>query len=193
MTTAFSPNSNELPLATYTVESRYLEPSLTRTKIDFPLITAILPWVTRTLDNSKVFFCFPSNHFYVIWPRSMFYARDTSKKIERNSLLQPETLNLIKIKTSVCSFVFTFLSVQFKCSVQPCIFIKICRLWFRLILFSKYHYISFCPWSQVYMVLILIAFLHHRYFLIFGYLLRTPDNSNFFLFPQKVPVIGSRL
>ena len=65
MTTAFSPNSNELPLATYTVESRYLEPSLTRTKIDFPWITAILPWVTPTLDNSKVF-CFPLNHFYVI-------------------------------------------------------------------------------------------------------------------------------
>ena len=66
MTAAFSPNSNELPLATYTVESRYLEPLLTRTKIDFPWITGILPWVTRTLDNSKVFFCFPSNHFYVI-------------------------------------------------------------------------------------------------------------------------------
>ena len=31
------------------------------------------------------------------------------------------------------------------------------------------------------------------YFLIFGYLLRTPDNSNFFRFPLKVRVIGSRL
>ena len=41
----------------------------------------------------------------------------------------------------------------------------------------------------------LIAFPPHpfAYFLTSGYLLQTPDNSNFFQFPFKVRVIGSRL
>ena len=62
-------------------------------------------------------------------------------------------------------FVFTFLSLQFKFSVHPCI---LCCL---------------------------IAFPPHpfAYFLTSGYLLQTPDNSNFSQFPLKVRVIGSRL
>ena len=63
-------------------------------------------------------------------------------------------------------FVFTILSLQFKFSVHPCI------------LFS------------------LLAFPPHTfpYFLISGYLLRNPDNSNFFFrFPQKVRVIAGEL
>lgn len=80
MTTAFSPNSNELPLATYTVESRYLEPSLTRTKIDFPWITAILPWVTRTLDNSKVFFLFSFKSFLCNFDLDLCFALVTRRK-----------------------------------------------------------------------------------------------------------------
>ena len=40
-----------------------------------------------------------------------------------------------------------------------------------------------------------MAFVAHpfAYFLIFGYLLQTPDNSNFLRFPLKVRVIVSRL
>ena len=62
-------------------------------------------------------------------------------------------------------FVFTFLSLQFKFSIHPCI---LCCL---------------------------VAFPPHpfAYFLTSGYLLQTPDNSNFSQFPLKVRVIGSRL
>ena len=61
--------------------------------------------------------------------------------------------NVECISKQLCQFfVFTFLSLQFKFSVHPCIL--------------------FC----------LLAFPPHLfpYFLISGYLLRTPDNSNFF-------------
>ena len=60
-------------------------------------------------------------------------------------------------------FVFTLLSLQFKCSVHPCIL--------------------FC----------LLAFPPHPfpYFLISGYLLRTPDNSIFFFdFPSRFELSG---
>ena len=79
---------------------------------------------------------------------------------EKKRVLKSETLNLFQ------NFVFTFLSLQFKFRVHPCI-----------------------------VLCCLIAFLPHpfAYFLTSGYLLQTPDNSNFFRFPLKVRVIGSRL
>ena len=64
------------------------------------------------------------------------------------------------------NFDFTFLSLQFKFRVYTCI--VLCCL------------IAFLPHSSA-------------YFLTSGYLLQTPDNSNFFRFPLKVRVIGSRL
>ena len=67
--------------------------------------------------------------------------------------------NVECISKQLCQFfVFTFLSLQFKFSVHPCIL--------------------FC----------LLAFPPHPfpYFLISGYLLRNPDNSNFFFdFPRR--------
>ena len=62
-------------------------------------------------------------------------------------------------------FVFTFLSLQFKFSVHLCI---LCCL----IAFPPHPFAHF-PTS--------------------GYLLQTPDNSNFFQFPLKVRVSGSRV
>ena len=72
--------------------------------------------------------------------------------------------NVEYISKQPCQFfVFTFLSLQFKFSVHPCIL--------------------FC----------LLAFPPHPfpYFLISGYLLRTPDNSNFFFdFPRRFELSG---
>ena len=61
-------------------------------------------------------------------------------------------------------FVFTFLSLQFKCSAHSCI---LCYL----ISFRSYPF---------------------AYFLTFNYLFQTLDKSNFFRFPSKVRVIKSR-
>ena len=66
-------------------------------------------------------------------------------------------------KQSSQFFVFTFLSLQFKFSIHPCI---LCCL------------IAIPPHLFAY-------FLHTS-----DYLLQTPDNSNFFQFPLKVRVIG---
>ena len=71
-------------------------------------------------------------------------------------------------------FVFTFPWPLFKFTVNPSILIKVrC-----LIPFPKYLYICCCPWSEL-----CTFFLHSfpipfTYFLIFGYLLWTPDKSN---------------
>ena len=110
---------------TYTVESRYLEPSLTRTKIDFPWITAILLWVTRTLDNSNLpltrsIFLFPFRSFLCNFDldNSTYVLRSWQvEKKEETVYCRSETLNLIEIKTTVYSFAFTFFvgPVQIQC------------------------------------------------------------------------------
>ena len=87
-------------------------------------------------------------------------------------------------------FVFTFLS---QCL---CILINSFRC---LNPFSKYQSISLAAledaWSEVWSVTVWWYLPHSPdiYFLISGYLLRTPGSSNFFRFPLKVRVIGSRL
>jgi len=98
--------------------------ALARTKINFPwisfinLLTVILPSGTRTLDNSTSFperfflaevvdnsnllltrsnFCFPSDHFYKIFPsitRTMFWAL---KKSGKNSELASETKIIMRL------------------------------------------------------------------------------------------------
>ena len=83
---------------------------------------------------------------------------------KKNPVLEVRNIEFISKQPSKF-FVFTFLSLQFKFSVHACI---LCYL---------------------------IAFPSHpiAYFLASGYLLETPNNSNFFRFPLKVQVIGSRL
>ena len=68
------------------------------------------------------------------------------------SVLKSETLKLFLINNHVL-FVFTFLSVQFKYSVQHCVFIKL--------------------WSVH-----VTCFHSPSHFLLSGYLLCTPNNSN---------------
>lgn len=91
-----------------------------------------------------------------------------------NSLLRSETLNLFQ-NNYVNSLSLLFkLSVQFKSRACPCELIK-------FLLFNAFFKISLhvfcCSWSEVCLVL---AFPPHpfAYFLMFGYLLWTPDNSN---------------
>ena len=84
-------------------------------------------------------------------------------KSGKNRVLKSRTLNVFQ--NNLYFTIFTFLSLQFKFSVHSCI------------------------------LRCLIAFLSHpfAYFLTSGYLLQTPDNSNFFWFPLRVRIIGSRL
>ena len=83
--------------------------------------------------------------------------------------------------------------VVHKFRVHPCILIKLCCLLsLSLFFFQISICISYCPWSEVCMIL---AFppIHLAYFLISGHFLRTPDNSNCFQYSKKVRIIGSRL
>ena len=57
----------------------------------------------------------------------------------------------------------------------------------QIISFSKYQYISRCPWSEVYMILAFSPPPHPpSHFLTSGYLLQSHDNSNCFWFPLKL-------
>ena len=121
-----------------------------------------------TLDNSNLpltrsNFCFPSAHFYTILPSITRTMLWPRDKSGKNRVLKSGTLNVFQ--NNLYFTIFTFLSLQFKFSVHSCI---LCCL---------------------------IAFPSHpfAYFLTSGYLLQTPDNSNFFRFPLNVRVIGSRL
>ena len=94
--------------------------------------------------------------------------------------MQSEALNLFQI--NLVFFYFTFLSVQFKYSFQPCVLVKLCCL----IPFSKYQpIIDLLP-------PLTSAFLSHPmcFFPYFRLMCQTPDNSNVFPFPKKVRVIG---
>ena len=106
---------------------------------------------------------FPSAHFYTILPSIIRTMLIGAWKVGKKTV-HWSPKHWIYFKTTKPILCLYFLSLQFKYSVHP----------------------IFCC---------LIAFPPHpfAYFLTSGYLLQTPDNSNFFQFPFKVRVIGSRL
>ena len=101
-----------------------------------------------------------------------------------------EVWNIELISNQPCQLlVFPFLSLQFKFSAHPCILINLCCL----IPFSKYqsNLLLLIDWSvqdTCFPSPSIWLFLYNS-----SYLLQTPDNSNSFWFPQKIPVIRSRL
>ena len=144
-----------------------------RFPLDFLLtFTVILPLITQTLDNSNLpltrsNFCFPSAHFNTILPvqcNNSNHVISTWQVGKKKRVLKIRNIEFISKQPSKF-FVFTFLSLQFKFSVLTSI---LCCL---------------------------IAFPSHpiAYFLASSCLLQTPDDSNFFRFPLKAWVIGSRL
>ena len=106
---------------------------------------------------------FPSAHFYTILPSIIRTMLIGAWKVGKKTV-HWSPKHWIYFKTTKPILCLYFLSLQFKYNVHP----------------------IFCC---------LIAFPPHpfAYFLTSGYLLQTPDNSNFFQFPFKVRVIGSRL
>ena len=119
-----------------------------------------------------------SNHVFSAW--------QVGGKV---SVVKSETENLFQNNHE------NSLSLLF-CHSVPCILIN--SFW-CLNPFSKYQSISLAAledaWSEVWSVTVWWYLPHSPdiYLLISGYLLRTPDSSNFFRFPLKVRVIGSRL
>ena len=133
-----------------TVNSQWLEPcansiGLKSISLDFlHAFTAISPLVMRTLDNSNFSlsgsnYCFPSDHYN---SNHVFSVVQVGNKLRQCAAVPNIELRI--------QFVCAFLSVQFKYSVQPCISIYIP--------FFNVN-ISYCAWSEVWMVLALHSFL----------------------------------
>ena len=104
-----------------TVDSHWLEPCANyRFPLDFlHTFTAISPLVTQTLNNSNFplsgsNFCFPSDHYN---SNHVFSVSQVGNKLRQCAAVPNIELCI--------QFVFAFLSVQFKYSVQPCILIYI--------------------------------------------------------------------
>ena len=81
--------------------------------------TVILSSVSQTLYNSNIAltrsnFCFPSDHFYTIFLRSkrVISRKKTCTEVRDNEFISKQPSQF---------FVFTFLSLQCKFSVHPCI------------------------------------------------------------------------
>ena len=102
-----------------------------------------------------------------------------------------EVWNIELISKQLCQLlVFPFLSLQFKFSVHSYILINLCCL----IPFSKYqsNLLLLLDWSVQDTCIPSLSIWLFLY-IISRYLLQSPDNSNSFWFPQKAPVIRSRL
>ena len=138
-----------------TVDSHWLEPCANyRFSLDFlHTFTAISPLVTQTLNNSNFplsgsNFCFPSDHYN---SNHVFSVSQVGNKLRQCAAVPNIELCI--------QFVFAFLSVQFKYSVQPCILIYIP--------FFNVN-ISYCAWSEVCMVLALHSFLKDNCLVLFN-------------------------
>ena len=137
----------------------------------FPLdflhtFTIILPSVTWTLD-SRSKFCFRSDHFYINLPsitRAMLWAPEKSNK-------------------------------EVHCSPKHWIYFKNPSTYSLSVVFgqSRLNTVSSTEYLSSFEVCMLLEFIPHPFLYSFGYLLRTPANSNYLRFPLKIRVIGSRL
>ena len=131
--------------------------------------TIILPSVIQTLDNSNLpptlmWFLFPFISFLHKFNLDNSNHDLSSRQVEKKCTA---VRNIEIILTTMYTFSLPF-CFQFKYSVQNCVFIKF--------------------WS------VPVACIHSpSHFLISGYLLRPPDNSNLFRLPLKIRVIGSHL
>ena len=102
----------------------------------------------------------------------------------RKKALKFKTVNSFQNKRVL--FVFTFLSVQSNRMFSHVLISQAFVLFFP---FSKWQYISCCPWSEVCMIL---AFLSHPISLFLVICFDLPVNRTFFDFPWRLD-IGSRL
>ena len=153
---------------------------LTETKVDFPWIS-FKHYCNFSLGNSNLLltwsnFCFPSGHFY-----TDNFMLDNSNHVlsawqvaKRKQCSEDQNIEFI----SKQSRHFFVTQVQMQC---PSLYVN------RALLLNSFFkvsiYISCCSWSVVCMILVFppLPFVF-VYFLISGYLFRTPDNSHFLLF-----------
>ena len=154
--------------------------ALTRTKIDLDspdfrhTLTAILPTVTRTLDNSNLpltrsNFCFPSGHF--LYNFTLDNSNHVCQYVTGQKLLSTVVQNILRQPCIVFLCITENGSIQFN-------FLKM-SIDFLCPLKCSMHGTCIPSPSRVICSQLPVT--------------RTPDNSNIFLFPLKVRVIGSQL
>ena len=148
------------------------------------------------------FILYNSNHVLSTWkfeknavncsPFQAFVPGDVAKRCEQKTPVTGEVncspKPWIPLKTIVFSFSLRFFTFCLSNSNTMFSAVLINQGFVaQIISFSKYQYISCCPWSEVYMILAFSPPPHPpSHFLTSGYLPQTHDNSNCFWFPMKL-------